>query len=178
MDKKDLRTFVRMQKGQFSKQELENLSVPIIKKLLVHPHVKRAQTVMMYYSLDDEVNTHEVLNELIKEGKTVVLPAVINDTDIELRCYHGPQDLMGGFFHIMEPIGKTFSDYENIDVAVIPGMAFDSRNNRLGRGKGYYDRFLQNIPNVYKIGVCFHFQFLPGIPAEDNDIKMDEVISG
>lgn len=176
MHKKDLRQFIRMQKGQFSQTQLVELSVPIIKRLLAHPRIKQAQTILMYYSLDDEVNTHEVINELVGQGKNVLLPAVVDDTRMELREYHGPHDLESGFFHLLEPVGKVFTDYNSIDVAVVPGMAFDSRHNRLGRGKGYYDRFLSQIPAVYKIGICFDFQKLPGIPAEENDVKMDEVL--
>ena len=76
----------------------------------------------------------------------------------------------------MEPVGKPFTAFKEIDVAVVPGMSFDMRGNRLGRGKGYYDRFLPKIPQAYKIGVCFPFQKLPGIPADENDMKVDEVI--
>ena len=176
MDKKDLRQFIRMQKGQFSQEELDALSHPIVQRLLAHPRIKQGSTILMYYSLDDEVNTHHLLDQLVAEGKRVLLPAVVDDTRIELRCYTGPKDLEGGFFHIKVPVGKVFTDYETIDVAVVPGMAFDSRCNRLGRGKGYYDRFLSLVPHIYKIGVCFDFQKLPGIPTEVNDIKMDEVI--
>lgn len=176
MDKKDLRKFIRMQKAQFTDKELEQLSLPIIKRMYAHPRVKQAQTILMYYSLSDEVYTHEVINTLVKDGKTVLLPAVLSDTEMELRCYEGPQDLIGGFFNIMEPVGKTFTDYHQVDTAIIPGMAFDSRCNRLGRGKGYYDRLLPRLTNAYKLGVCFDFQKLPGIPADEHDMKMDEII--
>ena len=177
MNKKELRQFIRMQKRMYSPEQLKEMSEAIIAKLMVHPRVKAAKTIMMYYSLDDEVNTHETVDRLVAMGKRVVLPAVTGDTTMELRCYEGPTDLMGGFFHIMEPVGKTFTDFDTIDVAIIPGMGFDTRGNRLGRGKGYYDRFLARVPALYKIGVCFPFQKMPGIPADDNDIMMDEVIS-
>lgn len=176
MNKKDLRQFIRMQKGRFSPMQLEELSLPVIKRLLAHPRIKQAQVILMYYSLDDEVNTHEAINELVRQGKTVLLPAVVDDERMELREYHGQQDLESGFFHLMEPVGKVFTEYDTIEVAVVPGMAFDSRQNRLGRGKGYYDRFLSQVPTVYKIGICFDFQKLPGIPAEENDVKMNEVL--
>ncbi len=165
-----------MQKGHFTPQQLREMSSVIMRRLTVHPKIKNSSTIMMYYSLDDEVFTHEVIDQLVSEGKKILLPAVISDTEMELRCYEGPQDLVGGFFHIMEPIGKKFSDYAQIEVAVVPGMGFDSRCNRLGRGKGYYDRFLPLLPNAYKLGVCFDFQKMPGIPADTNDIKVDEVI--
>ena len=165
-----------MQKRQFSQQQLAELSLSVINRLMASPKMKKAKTVLMYYSLDDEVNTHDIVNTVLKQGKTVLLPKVISETEMELRRYTGPQDLQDGFFNIMEPSGELFENYADIDLAVIPGMAFDSQNNRLGRGKGYYDRMLPKLVNAYKIGVCFDFQHLPGIPADENDIKMDEII--
>lgn len=176
MKKSDLRTLVRMQKRQFTEQQLRELSAPIIQRLLALPAVHQAKTILMYYSLPDEVDTHRALDLLIGAGKNVLLPVVVSETRMELHRYTGPQDLQGGFFDIMEPIGERFTDYGQIDVAVVPGMAFDTRGNRLGRGKGYYDRFLSQLPHTYKIGICFPFQKLPGIPTDDNDVKMDEVI--
>lgn len=166
MEKKDLRNFIRMQKKMFSQQQLEELSTEIIGRLMASPKLKAAKTVLMYYSLDDEVNTHTAVDMLLQQGKHVLLPTVVSDTEMELRRYTGPQDLQGGFFDIMEPVGEPFEGYEDIDLAVVPGMAFDSQNNRLGRGKGYYDRMLPRLTKAYKIGVCFDFQRLPGIPAE------------
>ncbi|MBQ7422322.1 MAG: 5-formyltetrahydrofolate cyclo-ligase [Prevotella sp.] len=176
MYKSELRQHIRMMKRQFTSEQLCELSLPIISRLLSNPAMAKAQTILMYYSLDDEVNTHEVLNTLVKQGKTILLPAVINEQDMELHRYTSPTDLQGGFFNIMEPVGDIFTDYEHIDVAVVPGMSFDTRCNRLGRGKGYYDRFLPKLGNAYKIGICFDFQKLPGIPADEYDIRMDIVI--
>ncbi len=76
----------------------------------------------------------------------------------------------------MEPAGCLFTDYSAVDLAVVPGMAFDKSGNRLGRGKGYYDRLLPLIGYKYKIGICFPFQFLDSIPVEPTDIPVDEVI--
>ena len=64
-----------------------------------------------------------------------------------------------------------------LSIAIVPAMAFDKQGHRLGRGKGYYDRFLSRIPNIYKIGVCFPFQMLESIPSESTDVVMDEVIT-
>lgn len=176
MNKKDLRSFIRLQKGMFTPQQLDEQSAAIVSRLLVHPRMKNAGTVLMYYSLDDEVNTHKTVDILVRQGKRVLLPAVVSDTEMELRCYEGPKDLEGGFFNIMEPVGKAFKEYDAVDVAVVPGMAFDSRCNRLGRGRGYYDRMLPRLRQAYKIGICFDFQKLPGIPADEHDVKVDEII--
>jgi 5-formyltetrahydrofolate cyclo-ligase len=80
----------------------------------------------------------------------------------------------------MEPTGEVFSvdSYHEIDLAVIPGVAFDRHGARLGRGKGYYDRLLSLMLNAYKIGICFPFQLLEHIPSEPHDVLMNEVVSG
>lgn len=165
-----------MLKGMFSAEQLKEQSEAVIARLQANPAFVAAQTIMMYYSLDDEVCTHELIDKLAAQGKTVLLPVVTSAEEMELRRYRSAGDLQGGFFHIMEPVGEPFTDYEHIDVAVVPGMSFDTRGNRLGRGKGYYDRFLSRHPHIYKIGVCFDFQKMPGIPTEENDIKMDVII--
>ena len=76
----------------------------------------------------------------------------------------------------MEPVGRRFLNYDEIDVAVIPGLAFDRKGGRLGRGKGYYDRLLSKLPDCRKLGMCFDFQMVDAVPAEAHDIKMDDII--
>ena len=161
-----------------SKQELRRIiraSHPLT-KLSRHPRLADAHTVLLYSALPDEVQTLPLLNRLSAEGKTVLLPRVVSDTDMELRRYTGPNDLEPGAFGIMEPTGELFTDYDLIDVAIVPGMAFDREGHRLGRGKGYYDRFLARLPHIYKIGVCFPFQLVDQVPTDAHDILMDEVI--
>ena len=87
-----------------------------------------------------------------------------------------------GAYGIMEPGGPAFTAYDDIDLIIIPGVAFDVKHNRLGRGKGYYDRFLQQMQQMrqthaYKIGVCFPHQLVDSIPVTTYDIPMDEVVS-
>jgi len=176
MNKQELRVYVRMQKAQYKAEQLNAMSQTVVRRLLAHPRLRASQTVLAYYSLDDEVNTHALIDQLVAQGKRVLLPAVTSETEMELRCYEGAEDLQGGFFNIMEPVGALFSEYDKIETAIIPGVGFDSRNNRLGRGRGYYDRLLPRIPDTYKIGVCFPFQLLPGIPTEEHDCRMDEVM--
>ena len=77
----------------------------------------------------------------------------------------------------MEPTGEPFTDYEQIDIVLVPGMAFDAAGHRLGRGRGYYDRFLIQTA-CRKIGVCFPFQRVAEVPTDDHDVMMDEVIGG
>ena len=201
MHNQELRKEIRNRKRQFTQGQLGELSLSAISKLRKHPKVMAAHTLLLYYSLPDEVNTHEWIDELVAEGKRVLLPVVVNDKDMVIREYTGKHDLAEGSFHIMEPIGKLFPEekYPEIEVAIIPGMSFDDDGHRLGRGKGYYDRFLAKLrgtevdksgtevdksdtedknlgTEVYKIGVCFGFQKLQEIPFESHDILMNEVI--
>ena len=175
MDKEELRKDIRQQKRHFSSDELAEMSLPVIGRLLANSRMAKAGTVMMYYSLPDEVCTHDAIALLVERGCSVVLPVVTGDSTMELREYHGRQELTKGPFGILEPTGKVFTEYDKIDVAVIPGMSFDSEGNRLGRGKGYYDRFLSQHPHIYKIGVCFDFQKRASIPVGKNDVRMEEV---
>ena len=104
MHKADLRRQMRDRKRQFSQQQLEELSLPVIARL--RPLLRDAAIVMAYYSLPDEVNTHQFLDELVTAGKTVLLPEVLDDTTMCLRRYRSQADLQEGAFHIMEPIGE------------------------------------------------------------------------
>ncbi|MBO4660532.1 MAG: 5-formyltetrahydrofolate cyclo-ligase [Prevotella sp.] len=176
MTKNDLRKHIRMLKSMYTPEQLHEQSEAVIARLQSNPAFANAKIVMMYYSLDDEVCTKSLIDTLVKRGKTVLLPVVTSNEEMELHRYTNANDLQGGFFNIMEPVGEQFTDYDDIDVAVVPGMSFDTRGNRLGRGKGYYDRFLKRHPQIYKIGVCFDFQKMPGIPTEDNDVRMDIVV--
>ena len=177
MLKAELRKNIRERKRQFTSKMLGELSLMLINKLLENDKIKEANTILMYYSMPDEVDTHQVVDTLVALGKKVLLPGVINGEGLEIREYKDKNDLKEGIaYHIMEPVGEKYNDYKNIDVAVVPGMSFDDNGNRLGRGKGYYDRFLKQIPQAYKIGICFNFQKVKAVPTEETDIKMDEVI--
>ena len=171
-----MRSNARQLKKRYTAQQLQEMSESVISALLDSPYVKKASTIMLYYSLPDEVFTHDVIKTLVAEGKKVLLPVVIDDENMELREYHDDNDLTLGAYNIMEPTGKLFTDYESIDLAVVPGMMFDLQGNRLGRGKGYYDRFLKKIRGTYKIGICFKFQITDNVPCGRNDVLMDEVI--
>lgn len=176
-NKKELRNLIRQRKRQFSESKLQELSFAITDKLLSHPRIANARMVMAYCALKDEVDISRLINRLREMGKQIVLPAVISDTEMEARMYRDKKDLAIGAYGISEPVGNRYENLEDIDVVIVPGMAFDDKGHRLGRGKGYYDRFLSNIPNSYKIGVCFSFQKLCSVPTDIYDIATDDVVT-
>ena len=173
MRKDELRQYITQQKRQFTPQQLAQLSLPVLDRL--RPLLCDAKVILAYYSLPDEVDTHTLIHELVAEGKTILLPKVLDDTTMELRQYTGPQDLSEGAYHIMEPMGAPFKDLSQIDVALIPGLAFDPQGHRLGRGKGYYDRFLTAFTGK-TIGVCFDFQKVAEVPVDAHDVAVDRVV--
>lgn len=146
----------------------------MLDKLEQLPVFTEAETVLLYHSLKDEVYTHEFV-EKWKGSKTILLPIVSGD-ELELRRYTGKQDMTIGSYGIEEPTGKLFTDFKSINLAIIPGVSFDSQGNRLGRGKGYYDRLLPKL-SAYNIGICFSFQVSSYVPAEEFDRKMDAVLT-
>jgi len=175
MRKDELRQQIRQMKRQFTPQQLEELSFPIIARL--KSRLTDVHTILAYYSLPDEVNTHQLLDDFVAEGKIVLLPKVVDNETMEIRHYTGRQDLHEGVLHLMEPTGEPFTAYDEIEVVLVPGMAFDAQGHRLGRGKGYYDRFFTLHPSRFTtIGVCFDFQKVPEVPTDDYDIPVDEVI--
>ena len=176
MLKSEFRTIIRQKKGQFTQQQLCELSLPIMAR--IKPMLADAKTIVAYYSLPDEVDTHSLIDELLADGKTVYLPKVVSDEDMVLCRYTGVESLKEGAFGIMEPVGAQTSADEVIDVVLVPGMAFDGDGNRLGRGKGYYDRFLKSLsyPRPQLIGVCFDFQKADVVPTEPTDVKVDVVV--
>lgn len=176
MLKSELRQEIRRRKRQFSNEQLRKESLSLICNLLSHPRIKEAKVILFYYSLPDEVNTHEAIEQLHEQGKVILLPVIKAYQDMELRKYEGLENMQENEYHILEPIGRPFLDYQKIDVAVIPGMSFDSKGNRLGRGKGYYDKFLKKKTHLYKIGICFDFQKVEHVPTEALDVPVDEVL--
>lgn len=172
-----LRKYIRRQKSLHTPEELAAVSLSLLQRLEQHPRFVEAGVVLLYHSLPDEVCTHAFIDRWAGE-KEIILPTVIGD-DLVLYRYDGPESLHPGSFGILEPTGDTpFTDYSRIALAVIPGMAFDRLGNRLGRGKGYYDRLLPRLPHAYKLGLCFPFQLLDEeIPHESFDQKVDEVLA-
>ena len=189
-----LRQQMREAKQQH-REQLAAMSVEIVEKLKARILTLSSSishlTVMAYWPLPDEVDIRPLIDALVAQGATVLLPKVVDDEHMELCRYASQNDLAEGAFHIMEPTGAPFNDYEKIDVVLIPGMAFDAAGHRLGRGKGYYDRFLASLrpsdliphpssfttyPSPLLLGVCFPFQRVAEVPTEEHDICVDEII--
>ena len=172
--KRWLRKCVAEEKRKHGRTELCRLSSLMWERLERFPLFMSSQVVLLYYSLPDEVHTHEFVR---KWGgvKKILLPVVAGD-ELQLRCYAGDENMATGAYHIGEPLGDAFTDYGSIGLSVVPGVAFDSKGCRLGRGKGYYDRLLPLL-ECPKIGICYGFQVASSLPFEAHDVRMDNVLT-
>jgi 5-formyltetrahydrofolate cyclo-ligase len=172
-EKSIIRAKIEKIKKSYSDIEKREKSVKIFSKLEKLQVFIDAKYIFIYWSKDDEVKTQDFINKWCKT-KSILLPVVENNHLI-IRKYTNSKNMTTGAFNIKEPLGNNFDKIDKIDLAIIPGIAFDKKNNRLGRGGGYYDKFLQNI-ETYKVGVCFDFQVLDNIPTESHDLLMNEII--
>jgi 5-formyltetrahydrofolate cyclo-ligase len=172
--KPGLRSYIRIQKKRHTPEQLDAQSERIMALLEGTPQFREAQTVMLYSSLPDEVRTTAFI-EKWRNRKRVILPTVVGDDIVPVELTPDTPFAVGDF-NILEPQNRPYTG--GYDLIVVPGMAFDRTGNRLGRGKGYYDRFLSQHPAVPKIGICFDFQLVGAVPTEANDIRMDEVLTG
>ena len=171
--KKLLRKQIKEEKKRQPEERLAMLSSALLQHIENHPRFLASKTILCYYSLGDEVQTHAFVEKWYNKKK-ILLPVVQGDI-LVLRHYTGKECLCAGAFHIEEPGGEDFTQYDEIELGIIPGVSFDHHGNRLGRGKGYYDKLLPLLPNSYNIGICYRFQAQETIPSEPFDRPMDEV---
>jgi len=152
----------------------------IMKKLFSSREFKKAQIVMFYASKAEEVNTYTMIDEALKMGKKVALPHCTSQkTIIPKEITSKDKDLEKGEYGVYEPKERCNNiEPKDIDLVIVPGLAFDKKNIRLGRGKGYYDRFLKDLPErISSIGVAFDFQIIGTLPKDSHDVPVSKVIT-
>lgn len=145
---------------------IEN-SVKICEKFLEMEFIKKSNVFLVYSSFKDEVDTYMIIDALLKQNKIVLLPNIVDNNITPVRIVSHSD---------ISPHHSLDRYYGPIDIAVIPGRAFDMYKNRLGRGGWCYDRFLW-FSDIFKIWLAFEFQILKTIPTESHDIIMDCVIT-
>lgn len=136
------------------------------------PEFVSARTVLAYHSLPDELSTAQLL--AIIGGKELYLPRV-NGDDLEIVAYN-PNSLTCGAYGIQEPVGEKTVGIENIDAVIVPAMAYDRTGNRLGRGRGYYDRLLAGS-RCRKIGFVYDCQIVDRVPTDPFDVAVDVIVT-
>ncbi len=137
---------------------------------------KKAKRVMFYIAFGGEVDTEDMIKEAQELGKIIVVPVCKKNRIIKACLLGKDAKLARGPYGIWEPVVQECVDLKHLDLVIVPGIAFDKKGNRLGRGKGYYDRFLKRLPRkTTSIGLAYDFQILPSVPAKAHDVGVNKV---
>ena len=172
--KRDIRRSVRSEIAKLSADEKQMLSAQIFSKLSTSSIIEEASVIALFISLSDEPQTAEFIEHLLLKKKRIVVPRIEGE---EMNFYDISEGVERGAFGIMEPISKEPIEPSEIDVMVVPGVAFTSNGLRCGRGKGFYDKYLsRNGFRAYTIGVCYPCQIVEELPVEEHDKRMESVI--
>jgi 5-formyltetrahydrofolate cyclo-ligase len=167
-----LRLKTQKEEDRIRKSEL------ITNKLLRNKVFKKAKIVMFYIAFGGEVNTESMIREAQKIGKLICVPVCRKDKEtMQPAIFKDHAQLKKGPYGVLEPVTQTQVKPEELDLIIVPGLAFDKKGNRLGRGKGCYDRFLCKLSEkTPSIGLAFDFQILPSVPTTSYDVSVKKVI--
>lgn len=178
MTKEQIRSKI-LDKLKTQKEDTRDRKSRLIKEKLLRTKVfKKAKIIMFYIAFRGEVDTQEMIKAAQKLGKIVTVP-VCEEDRITLRpcILDSHAKLRKGPYGVWEPAERKCARLNNLDLVIVPGVAFDKKGGRLGRGKGFYDRFLETLPtHTVSIGLAFHFQILPKVPAHKHDVNVKKVL--
>jgi len=179
--KKQIRSSFIKKRAEISREELVDKSQQIKKKILLSQEYKNAENLLVYSDYNHEVITSDLILEGFLDQKLVFCPKVCGD-EILFYKIDKLSDLKNKYKGIMEPLAHetTLFDQKNAErncLVIMPGVAFDLSRNRLGYGKGYYDRFLTKYPQLSTMALALDCQITEDIPVMDTDIRPDMIIT-
>ncbi|HET6575796.1 MAG TPA: 5-formyltetrahydrofolate cyclo-ligase [Fimbriiglobus sp.] len=172
-------------KNRIAQTDKDAVSRRIVGAFMALPAYVAARTVMWYVDAGSEVRTRHVLPEALTGGKRIVVPYCIVETNqLELFLLEDMTELAEGAHKILEPRGDLRARPgkrvapDELDLVMVPGVAFDPRGGRMGQGKGYYDRLLARVrADAPLAALAFECQIFPEIPVADHDVLMDTVLT-
>ena len=173
-EKNEVRELLAQKRRLLTKEQISQQSALVISQLEQLPAFQSARTVLLYYPMHNEVDLLPLIKKYKKE-KTFLFPVVRRKS--MMACpYEGNAKMHRGKYNIPEPTTDPYTG--DIDLILVPGVAFDKRGNRLGRGGGYYDRFIRShSSSTTLVGVCYDFQLIDEVPVNRRDQKMHHVIA-
>ncbi|MCR5781253.1 MAG: 5-formyltetrahydrofolate cyclo-ligase [Clostridia bacterium] len=174
--KKALRQKMKRARAELSDEQREAAARRILEALKALPGFRRAETVYLYAALPDELPTKGITEYCLSHGKIVALPRVEGDV-IRFRRINAFSELHPGVMGILEPSERA-PELRAPGLMIVPGLAFDDDNNRLGYGAGFYDRYLADHPGMFTVGVGFECQRADAVPTDYYDKPLSEVLFG
>ena len=177
--KKILRKEIAAKRSEMSKADCDKFSHEVVQKILAHPVYKNSKSVMAYASMPEEIQLNELFDDAFNTGKKLSIPFIVGRGNMRPVLLPSRDVLEVGDFGILtvRQENRKFVDVKEIDCIIIPGAAFDIKGNRLGKGGGYYDRFLKLAVNAKKIASAFDFQIIESVPMTPADCGVDVIIT-
>ena len=173
--KKDIRKCVLEKRSQMTQEEWDEKSHRIYEKVVTHPFFFDAKTVCCYVDFRREVGTKSIIEEAWRRGKQVAVPK-IEDGQMNFYYIQSWQEVSEGYYGILEP--NTMKHlHDETPLVIMPGAVFDRNRNRIGYGKGFYDRFLKAYPKSLTIALAFELQLVGEVPHEEHDIRPEVLIT-
>jgi 5-formyltetrahydrofolate cyclo-ligase len=166
-----------------SQADKETVSSAITERVMAMPEYQKALCVMWYVDVRDEVRTRHALPQTLTSNQKIVVPYCV-DGELELFHLESMDELELGMYKILEPkaslrdVASKKATIEELDLVLVPGVAFDRQGGRTGHGKGYYDKLLENArPDTPLVALAFECQLFDEIPMQSHDIYMDAVVT-
>jgi 5-formyltetrahydrofolate cyclo-ligase len=183
--KSKIRKEILNKRDSISDTERNLKSDTIQRNILKSELFQKSDCILMYMDFHGEVQTHKILENALLSGKNVFFPRVLNSLESKMEFYEifSADELFKGYKGISEPLARDErvfkpSKYDPLKMVMfVPGVAFDYNGNRLGYGKGYYDTYLKDKPFIYTCGLCFTDQIVTEIPFDENDIRLNKIVT-
>lgn len=178
--KKQIRNEIIARRNKMDMDELLSKSYDIMERCVSHFLFAQAKKILIFINFESEVNTKGIIEYAFLLQKEVYCPVIIGDTMEFMRIY-ALDDVKPGYHNILEPTpseqNKWMPSQQDDTLVIVPGVAFDLLGNRIGYGKGFYDRFFQKEQNLAKMALCFECQILESLPVESTDCNVDFIIT-
>jgi len=177
MTKKQLREIYKNKRRMIGPMEKAALDSAVADCFLNSEMYKNCSELLIYVSFDIEVGTYRIIDRALKEKK-VFCPRCCSDSNyMEFYMINSFDDLSPGAYGILEPsAGELTMSFEPTSLCIVPALSYDEKGNRLGFGKGYYDRFLSGFKGI-KTGICYELSLCETLPADDHDIRVDNIVT-
>ncbi|MDO4695550.1 5-formyltetrahydrofolate cyclo-ligase [Porphyromonas sp.] len=178
-DKKELRRRVKQSYKSLTQEERRGLSELAASKMLLRlSEVPSGTKIGVFLSMWDELDTSFIISSLMAEGHLKVLIPRVEGEEMQFYPYDPVRIDIISEYGIMEP-NNPEADADVPEVMVVPGIAFDTDGGRVGRGKGFYDKYFSRYSRYIKAKIAFvaSFQIFPHVPMDSHDIRMDEIIT-
>ena len=175
MDKKLIRRIMKEKRLSLDKETFLLYNQRIFQKVISHPQYQSAKMIGIYVSMNDEVQTKEIILEALLTHR-ICVPRIDNGI-MNFYEIDSLDELKEGFFHVEEPTTSNLVLTSDIDLMIVPMLAYDSKKYRVGYGKGFYDRYFQQGFHGYKLGITYSFGEVDCIDINQYDCPLDEIVT-